>query len=91
VSFFDNLYHYGTPVDNSKTAKELLLPDTVSAMLLHGNYHETHHLNPDVPWARLPDRHRRDNRGFDGGLLAQGIAQFNGPIAQRWNFATCAR
>jgi len=79
ISFFDNLYHYGTPADNSKAAKELTLPEPVSRLLLHGNFHETHHLNPDVPWCDLPDRHLRESRGFDGGLVGEGLQQFAGP------------
>lgn len=81
ISFFDNIYHYDTPADNSKAAKELMLPSRVSRLLLHGNYHETHHLNPQVPWYGLPALHRLHARRFDGGLAAQGLRQFRGPIA----------
>jgi fatty acid desaturase len=80
ISFFDNLYHYDTPADNSKAGKELALPPLVSAILLHGNYHETHHLNPKVPWHALPYAHAAQNRAFDGGLVRHGMMQFAGPL-----------
>lgn len=79
ISFMDNVYHYATPADNSKAGKELIMPPLVSAALLHGNYHETHHLNPDVPWACLPDVHAQQGRDFDGAFLPHGLMQFSGP------------
>jgi fatty acid desaturase len=81
ISFFDNLYHYDTPRDNSKAGKELQLPAMVSWALLHGNYHETHHLNPKVPWVALPEAHARDGRAWDGPLLRHGLMQCAGPLA----------
>lgn len=80
ISLLDNIYHYDTPADNSKASKELQLPAFMSRALLHANYHETHHLNPQVPWAHLPATHAAQNRRFDGGMLAHGLVQFAGPI-----------
>lgn len=79
VSFFDNIYHYATPVDNSKAAKELAMPRIVSAMLLHGNYHETHHQHPNIPWYYLP-RHQR--MPFRYSFMDGALDQFNGPISR---------
>lgn len=79
ISFMDNIYHYATPLDNSKAGKELALPPLVSTLLLHGNYHETHHTNPNVPWSALPAVHAAQNRRFDGGFVEHGLMQFDGP------------
>jgi fatty acid desaturase len=80
VSFLDNIYHYATPADNSKAGKELVLATGVSRLLLNGNYHETHHLNPHVPWTSLPETHASQNRVFDGSFLSHGLQQFKGPL-----------
>lgn len=77
VSFFDNIYHYETPADNSKAAKELAMPRFISAVLLHSNYHETHHLQPNIPWYYLP-RHQR--AAFPQSFAEGARRQFNGPI-----------
>lgn len=54
VSFFDNIYHYATAPDNSEVAVELSVPRFISVLLLHGNYHATHHQKPNIPWRALP-------------------------------------
>lgn len=77
ISFMDNIYHYDTPVDNSKAGKDLYLPKWLSALVLNSNYHETHHKNPQIAWRDLPNAHQ----GFDGSLFAHGIKQFRGPIS----------
>ncbi len=82
LSLLDNIYHYDTPGDNSKASKELALPRYMSVLLLHANYHETHHLNPQIPWACLPSIHGQQARRFDGDLFSHGLAQFAGPIAR---------
>lgn len=83
ISFMDNIYHYGTAEDNSKAGKELVLPAFYSRLLLHGNFHETHHLNPDVPWTRLPDCHNAQGRVFAGNFSEHGLLQFGGPLQSR--------
>jgi fatty acid desaturase len=80
VSFLDNIYHYATPADNSKTGKELELSDFFSHAVLHGNYHETHHLNPNVPWTSLPQTHAEQGRIFNGPFAEHAIRQFHGPL-----------
>ena len=80
ISLMDNIYHYGTPRDNSRASKELSLPPLLAACILNNNYHETHHLNPLLPWSVLPVANREEDRGFDGGLLAHGLVQFSGPL-----------
>jgi len=80
VSFMDNVYHYATPADNSKPGKELALPEWASLGLLRSNYHETHHLNPEVPWHQLPQVHAAQGRMFDGPWLAHARMQLAGPV-----------
>lgn len=80
ISFLDNIYHYATPADNSKAGKELSLPGGISRLLLHSNYHETHHTNPHVPWRDLPAVHTIQNRAFDGRWLTHARLQFAGPV-----------
>ena len=79
ISFMDNIYHFDTPADNSKPAKELALPRPLSALILFGNFHETHHANSDVPWRVLPRIHAEQQRLFDGDFFTHGARQFAGP------------
>ncbi len=79
ISFLDNIYHYDTPADNSKAGKELDLPEFASLALLRSNFHETHHLNPDVPWHALPQVHAQQGRCFDGSWMLHARLQLNGP------------
>lgn len=81
ISFMDNIYHYETPADNSRAAKELSMPPWLQLLMLNSNYHETHHLHPDVPWTLLPAQHREDNRSYDGPIWCHGLRQLRGPVA----------
>lgn len=80
ISFLDNIYHYATPADNSKAGKELTLPELGSLILLRSNFHETHHLNPEVPWHALPHVHAQQGRCFDGPWMLHARLQLNGPV-----------
>lgn len=80
ISFLDNIYHYATPADNSKAGKELALPELASLVLLRSNFHETHHLNPEVPWHALPAVHAQQGRCFDGPWMLHARLQLNGPV-----------
>lgn len=82
ISFLDNVYHYDTPADNSKAGKELQLAPALSRWMLHGNYHETHHLNPDVPWRQLPRVHENQQRHFDGVWMHHALMQLRVPQAR---------
>ncbi len=79
ISFNDNLYHYATPADNSRAGKEVTLPRPVELALLNANYHETHHLNPLVPWHHLPSTSRMQARARDGSYIDHALMQFEGP------------
>lgn len=77
ISFFDNIYHYATAADNSEVAQEWAMPRYISRILLHANYHETHHYQPNIPWHRLPAHQRRP---FTHGILQGARQQLHGPI-----------
>ncbi len=81
ISFIDNLYHYGTATD--KAGKNLFLPKWAAALLLNSNYHETHHLSPNVPWIELPQEYARRGLAFDGNFLKHAFMQFKGPILNK--------
>jgi fatty acid desaturase len=78
ISFMDNLYHYGT--EQQMSGKNLVLSPRLSRLLLHGNYHETHHRNPLVPWHQLPCVAATQHPQFDGSFLVHALMQFRGPI-----------
>lgn len=77
ISFMDNFYHYLTPEDNSRAGKEIVLPAWVSRALLNSNFHETHHLHPNLPWHKLPElKPRHEPEPF----LKSALIQFSGPL-----------
>jgi fatty acid desaturase len=80
ISLLDNVYHYGTPSTNEKAGKNLKLSPFVSALMLHGNYHETHHVNATTAWVNLPQMHHQKNDTFDGDFLSHAAQQFRGPL-----------
>lgn len=82
VSLLDNVFHYDTPLDDRRHARNLRLPDWASALLLHFNLHGTHHLRPTLSCWSLPEQHRDDADGFQGGLLTLLLCQFRGPIPE---------
>ena len=70
ISLHDYSYHYGTNVDNILSAKNLRIP--LSFFILHFNYHGTHHMNPSVPWYRLPAMTNKTSKEtFFWGILKQ--------------------
>ncbi|MFO1243236.1 MAG: fatty acid desaturase [Rickettsiales bacterium] len=80
ISFFDNLYHYDTPADNSNAGKVLGLPVWMEPALLYGNYHGTHHRNPKLPWNQLKAEHHQKRQIADGEFIEHALMQFKGPI-----------
>jgi len=79
ISFLDNVYHYGTPVDDTFYARNLSLPRVFSMGLLHFNLHGIHHRNPAIPWIGLPQAFRQQSLQFEGNYFAAAIRQFSGP------------
>lgn len=80
ISLMDNAYHYGTPLDNSVTAKELKAAPWIERFILSFNYHQTHHENPHLPWIKLSSYHQAHNRPFSGNLIQSLLIQFKGPM-----------
>lgn len=81
VSMMDNVWHYGTPLEDPRYAHNLRLPAWGQALLLNFNLHGAHHLRPALPWWRLPAFHGESAGTFQGELLPALLAQFRGPIA----------
>lgn len=82
VSMHDNVYHYGTPLQGRRVAKTLPLPRRLSALILHFNYHDTHHRHPELPWYALPHRHDREGPTPElvEGWLRAWRRQLGGPL-----------
>ena len=81
ISFLDNVYHYGTPVNDIPYASNLRLPGFLSKALLHFNLHGVHHGNPAVPWIRLLESFESGSGRFEGGYFAAAARQLRGPLA----------
>lgn len=81
ISFLDNSYHYGTPLDDIPFSYNLALPEWLSALILHFNKHHVHHLYPTLSWAGLARRFREEQGRYEGGMLSVAMRQLRGPIA----------
>ena len=79
VSMLDNIYHYGTPTDNSIAAYEVSVSKPLGMFLLNMNHHNTHHRNALIPWAHLPKRFDQNRGIFEGTFLRSLFGQFLGP------------
>lgn len=80
VSYYDNAYHYGTDPDDPAAALNLSVPAWLRPAILNHNMHRTHHRYPLASWAVLPQLFERDRDGYDGDLIATGLAQIGGPV-----------
>jgi fatty acid desaturase len=80
VSVFDNVYHFGTPVDRPDYARNLWLPGPLRILVLNMNLHRVHHLRPALPWWALPAEFRANADRYDASLLRTAAAQFAGPL-----------
>lgn len=81
ISVMDNVWHYATPLEDSRYARNLRLPGWGGRLLLHFNLHGAHHLRPTLAWWQLPAFHRDSTAGYQGNLPAALLAQLRGPIA----------
>jgi fatty acid desaturase len=81
ISVFDNVYHFGTPIDRPEYARNLQLPTPLRLMILNMNLHRLHHARPSLPWWELPARFHAERDRYDASLLRTALAQFNGPVA----------
>lgn len=82
ISLMDNVWHYGTPLNDSRYAHNLRLPGWGSRLLLNFNLHGVHHLRPNLPWWQLPRQHQDGSADYQGELLPTLMAQFRGPIPE---------
>ncbi|MDY0331595.1 MAG: fatty acid desaturase [Thiomonas sp.] len=87
ISLTDNAYHYATPLhapgDDVRHARQLDLPRWASALILHFNYHATHHRHPALPWSALPAAACAQDRQYAQPYLRALLRQLRGPIAQQ--------
>lgn len=81
ISFFDNAYHYGTPLDDVLYSHNLRLPAPLAAAMLNFNLHAVHHRQPALPWTALGPAFRDSEGGYEGGFLAVALRQLRGPLA----------
>jgi fatty acid desaturase len=81
ISFFDNIYHYATPVGDIFYAKNLRLMAPLAKPLLHFNLHGVHHVNPAIPWSDLPAAFEAEGGKYHGDYFAAAWSQLRGPLA----------
>jgi fatty acid desaturase len=81
ISIFDNVYHFGTPIDRPEYARNLALPQPLQALFLNMNLHRVHHGRPSIPWWALPAHLKADGDSYDASMLRAALAQFRGPVA----------
>lgn len=81
VSFADNAYHYATPLDAPREAKNVRAPRWIEAALLNFTLHGVHHLHPSLPWHALRPRFLGAGAGYDESWLGSLARQLRGPIA----------
>jgi fatty acid desaturase len=80
ISFMDNVYHYGSPLNITISGHNLWLPRILSILILNFNFHRVHHRNTAVPWLKLPELFAEHSDSFDRGLLSAALNQLRGPI-----------
>jgi fatty acid desaturase len=81
ISLNDNVYHYGTALDDVRYAKDLEAPRALSALMLNFNLHGAHHDDPRLAWHRLPAMTRASGSHEIEAWLSAVVAQFRGPLA----------
>ena len=81
ISVFDNVYHFGTPVDRPEFARNLWLPAPLRLLILNMNLHRVHHARPALHWWQLPGQFQAARDHYDAALLPTAVAQFAGPVA----------
>lgn len=81
VSFADNAYHYATPLDSPREAKNVRAPRWIEVALLNFTLHGVHHLHPSLPWHALRPRFLGAQVGYDESWLGALARQLRGPIA----------
>jgi fatty acid desaturase len=82
VSLNDNVYHYGTPLEEIRRARDLSLMPPMNWFLLNFNLHGIHHSNPRLPWHDLPRWQRSGALLYAGNWFHAMFRQFAGPIPE---------
>ena len=82
ISFFDNVYHYNTPVEKVRYARELALPRSFSLFILYFNHHGTHHETPSICWQDIGKLTRSPEHSYDGNMWSSLVAQLKGPLVK---------
>lgn len=80
ISFFDYSYHYGTKTDDVSFAMNFSLPKWISKLILHFNYHGTHHQYPLIPWHALPQKFESEQGIYEKSLFSGAARQLKGPL-----------
>jgi fatty acid desaturase len=80
ISFLDNVYHYGTPLNDRNSGYNLWLPRILSKLQLNFNLHGVHHKHPDLPWIRLPGVLAQQGKRFDENYFTAALRQLHGPV-----------
>lgn len=86
ISMLDNVYHYGTALDNPLDALNLTASTTTRLFLLNATYHGVHHRFPRIPWYELPaccsQNRERGIQWQTRPLWKQWLRQLEGPIPE---------
>lgn len=80
ISFLDNAPHYDGELSEPYQGYDMRLPKAVSVLVLHSNYHGTHHRHPSVPWTALPETFVRDRGQLVGSYLRLPWRQLRGAV-----------
>lgn len=80
ISLVDNLFHYETPLEHTRYARNLHLPAWAARLILNFNLHGVHHLHPHSPWWQLPSLHAEAGDGYQSSWITAMQNQFKGPI-----------
>ena len=80
ISFLDNVYHYGAPLDDVMAGQDLRAPPWLQRALLNFNYHATHHRSPATPWTGLPGKAARPPVE---PFWPAALRQLDGPIPEQ--------
>ena len=80
ISVFDNVYHFGTPIDRPEFARNLWLPTPLRLLILNMNLHRVIMRDRRCPGGRCRRSSAQRDR-YDAPLLRTALAQFAGPVA----------
>ncbi len=79
ISSMDNVYHYGTPDDNSVAGYDVAASRFISHLSLNMHYHATHHKHANIAWYHLPEAAKKTSPSLP--FWRAYCQQFKGPIA----------